>query len=86
MAKPRILIYEDRRGWRYYWREGDVFAHMLRPQLSRDLTTECVALAEHGTPPDGSVSSAWTAELVAEGRVRLIALYDTGRGELHYHR
>lgn len=86
MAKPRVLVYEDRRGWRYYWREGDVFAHILRPQLSRDLAADCVALAEYGTPPDGSVSSAWTSDLVDEGHVRLIAQYDKGHGGLRYQR
>ena len=56
MATPRVLIYENQRGWRYYWRERDAFAHVLRTQRTSDLTAECAALAQQGRPPAGCLS------------------------------
>ena len=79
MARQRVLVYQDGRGWHYYWREGDVFTYMLRAQLSTDLAAECQQLDEHGIAPRGSVGTRWTPDLFAPDRVRLIAVYEKGR-------
>jgi hypothetical protein len=79
MARQRVLVYQDIRGWHYYWREGDVFAYMLRAQLNADLAAACQALGDHGLPPAGSVGTRWTPDLLASDQVRLIAIYEQGR-------
>ena len=79
MARSRVMVYQDARGWSYYWREGDLFAYMLRAQLSIDLVAECQQLDEHDIAPRGSVGTRWTPQLFAPDRVRLIAVYDKGR-------
>lgn len=79
VARSRVMVYEDGRGWRYYWREGDQFAFMLRAQLSGDLLVECAKLDESGTAPFGSVGCRWTPELFDAGRARLLAVFDKGR-------
>lgn len=87
MATPRVLIYENARGWRYFWREGDGFAHLLRAaQVSADLKADCVGLSAYGAPPPGSISCLWTPTLFAEGGAQLIAIYDPARSELRYQR
>jgi hypothetical protein len=73
------MVYQDGRGWRYYWREGDVFAYILRAQLSADLALECQRLAEHGTSPPGSIGTRWTLDLFDPSRVWLLAIFDRGR-------
>lgn len=78
MARIRVLVYEDRRGWRYYWREGDAFAYMLRANMSGDLTMDCFELAERDVAPQGSVGCRWTPDLFDEQRVRLVAVYEKG--------
>lgn len=79
MARSRVLVYEDPRGWRYYWREGDPFAYMLRAHMSGDLQLECQRLEEYGTPPQGSVGCRWTPDLFDADRVRPLAVYEKGR-------
>lgn len=79
MAKSRVYVYEDPRGWRYYWREGDPFAYMLRAQMSVDLVEECVRLEEAGIAPQGSVGCRWTPGLFDEDGVRLLAICEKGR-------
>ena len=79
MARPRVLIYADGRGWCYYWREGDEYAHMLRAQLSGGLAVECAALDEQGVPPRGSIGCRWTPDLFDEERWRLVAIYEKGQ-------
>lgn len=79
MARQRIMVYQDERGWRYYWREGDAFAYMLRARLTSNLEADCQQLDERGAPPPGSVGTRWTPNLFAPDRVRLIATYDKGR-------
>ncbi|HEY7850692.1 MAG TPA: hypothetical protein VIC27_11545 [Ktedonobacterales bacterium] len=79
MAQTRVVVYEDPRGWRYYWREGDAFAYMLRADLSRDLAGECANLEARATPPPASVGCRWTPELFDDSLVRLIAIYEHGR-------
>ena len=86
MAASRVLVYENQRGWRYYWCEGDAFAHLLRTQFIQDLRTECAALATTGAPPRGSISCRWTPELFDESDAHLVASYDPARGELRYSR
>jgi hypothetical protein len=78
VAGPRVLVYQDGRGWRYYWREGDDFAHLLRAQLSTNLALECQGLAEQATPPPGSIGTRWTPDLFDPERVQLVAVYDRG--------
>lgn len=79
MARSRVMVYEDRRGWRYYWREGDPFAYMLRATMSADLARECFDLDELSVPPPGSVGCRWTPDLFDAERVRLLVLYEKGR-------
>ncbi|MGH2515888.1 MAG: hypothetical protein ACRDHP_09565 [Ktedonobacterales bacterium] len=79
MARTRVMVYEDRRGWRYYWREGDPFAYMLRAHMGADLAVECGNLDEHSTAPLGSVGCRWTSDLFDAERVRLLAIYEKGR-------
>lgn len=79
MAKSRVFVYEDLRGWRYYWREGDAFAYMLRANASVDLVEECLRLEQMGTPPDGSVGCRWTQGLFDEDGVRLVVVCEKGR-------
>lgn len=79
MAKSRVFVYQDLRGWRYYWREGDAFAYMLRANASVDLVEECLQLERAGTPPDGSVGARWTPGLFDEDGVRLLAICEKGR-------
>jgi len=87
MAAPRVLVYENQRGWRYYWCEGDSFAHLLRAtQGAQDLRAECAALATTGASPRGSISCRWTPDLFEEGGARLVATYDATRGELRLSR
>lgn len=87
MAAPRVLVYENQRGWRYYWREGDGFAHLLRAtQGAQDLRADCAGLATTGAPPRGSISCRWTAALFDESDAHLVASYDPARGELRRSR
>ncbi len=87
MAALRTLVYENQRGWRYYWREGDAFAHLVRATPgAQDLRAECVALMTAGAPPRGSISCRWTPDLFQESEARLAAVYDAARGELRYMR
>lgn len=79
MARSRVMVYEDARGWRYYWREGDPFAYMLRASLSGDLARVCSQLDEHGIAPPGSVGARWTPDLFDVARVRLLAIYEKER-------
>lgn len=81
MARQRVRIYQDDRGWRYYWREGDAFAYMLRAQFSADLTAECQNLDEREISPPGSIGTRWTPDLFTPDRVHLIAVYE--KGHLH---
>lgn len=78
MARQRVLVYQDGRGWHYFWREGDAFAYMLRAQLGMDLAAVCQALDERGTAPPGSVGTRWTRDLLSPAHVRLIAVYEKG--------
>ena len=73
------MVYEDRRGWRYYWREHDPFAYMLRAHMSGDLALTCSLLDEHGVAPPGSVGCRWTPDLFDAERVRPLAIYENGR-------
>lgn len=83
MAQTRVLVYEDPRGWRYYWCEGDAFAYMLRAQLSQQLASECERLEMYGEPPAGSVGCRWTPDLFDPSRVRHIATCENGRLRRH---
>ena len=79
VAKSRVYVYEDSRGWRYYWREGDPYAYMLRALASVNLMDECLHLEETGIAPPGSVGCRWTAGLFDEEGVRLLAICEKGR-------
>jgi hypothetical protein len=74
-----VLVYADGRGWCYYWREGDVYAYMLRTPLGAGSAAECAALDEHGLAPQGSIGCRWTPDLFDEARWRLVAIYERGR-------
>lgn len=79
MAKSRVFVYEDLRGWRYYWREGDDFAYMLRANVSVNMVEECMRLEEAGIAPPGSVGCRWSPGLFDEDGVRLLAVCEKGR-------
>lgn len=79
MARLRVLIYADGRGWYCYWREGDVYAHMLRTQPNTSMAVDCAALYEHGLAPQGSIGCRWTPDLFDDERWHLAALYENGR-------
>lgn len=79
MAASRVLIYADGRGWFYYWREGDEYAHMLRTQLSSGMEVDCAALHAYGLAPQGSIGCRWTPDLFAQERWQLVAIYESGR-------
>lgn len=79
VAKTRVYVYEDLRGWRYYWREGDPYAYMLRAPASVNLVEECLRLEEAGVAPGGSVGCRWTPGLFDEDGVRLLAICEKGR-------
>lgn len=79
MAKSRVYVYEDLRGWRYYWREGDPYAYMSRAPASVNLVEECQRLEEAGIAPPGSIGCRWTPGLFDEDGVRLLAICEKGR-------